>query len=285
MVWNLVTRVIVMPLALAVTGSTSIFRYLRRSVLDFDGVRASRRGCATPGSSTSRRFRWTAGRAGITHTFRGRKPAHDARRDIMAPAPRRETADPLQAVVVGGGLAGVAAATVLGERGVAVTLLERRRSSAAGRAAWTDTLADGTPFEMERGFHAFFRQYHNLRALLRRVDPELAMLEPLEDYPILGPGGMRVALRAAASTALERRGADEAHADADVARSPARERPRCARDAPVRSRAHLRAVRRHERPRLSRLARVPARRTAHALRRLLALLLQPGVGDVGRPSC
>ena len=30
---------IVIPLALVVTGSTSIFRYLRRSVLDFDGVK------------------------------------------------------------------------------------------------------------------------------------------------------------------------------------------------------------------------------------------------------
>ena len=43
---------------------------------------------------------------------------------------------------------------------------------------------------MERGFHAFFRQYYNLRALLRRVDPELDRLVPLPDYPIFGPGGM-----------------------------------------------------------------------------------------------
>ena len=42
---------------------------------------------------------------------------------------------------------------------------------------------------MERGFHAFFRQYYNLQALLRRIDAELSFLEPLEDYPILGPGG------------------------------------------------------------------------------------------------
>ena len=27
---------------------------------------------------------------------------------------------------------------------------------------------------MNRGFHAFFRQYYNLRDLLRRTDPELA---------------------------------------------------------------------------------------------------------------
>ena len=51
-------------------------------------------------------------------------------------------------------------------------------------------LADGTAFEMERGFHAFFRQYYNLQALLRRIDGELSFLEPLEDYPILGPRGL-----------------------------------------------------------------------------------------------
>lgn len=107
--------------------------------------------------------------------------------------PRREgrprLASERRAVVVGGGIAGVAAATVLAERGAQVTLLERE-SFLGGRAgAWTDRLADGTPFEMERGFHAFFRQYYNLRALLRRVDPRLSMLEPMRDYPILGPNG------------------------------------------------------------------------------------------------
>lgn len=93
------------------------------------------------------------------------------------------------AVVAGGGLAGIAAATVLAERGVAVVVAEKE-SFLGGRAgAWTERLASGEPFEMERGFHAFFRQYYNLHALLRRIDPELSFLEPLEDYPILGPGG------------------------------------------------------------------------------------------------
>jgi len=92
-------------------------------------------------------------------------------------------------VVVGGGLAGVAAATVLAERGVAVTLVERE-SFLGGRAgAWTDRLSTGEPFEMERGFHAFFRQYYNCRALLRRVDPALRHLVALDDYPLLGPAG------------------------------------------------------------------------------------------------
>jgi isorenieratene synthase len=91
--------------------------------------------------------------------------------------------------VIGGGIAGLAAATVLVERGAAVVVLERERYLGGRAGSWPDALADGTPFEMERGFHAFFRQYYNLRALLRRVDPTLAMLEPVVDYPILGPDG------------------------------------------------------------------------------------------------
>ena len=114
-----------------------------------------------------------------------------AREQLILPRPgqRDRVPSPRTAVVAGGGLAGVAAAAVLAERGVSVVLAERE-SFLGGRAgAWTDRLATGEPFEMERGFHAFFRQYYNLQALLRRIDGELSFLEPLEDYPILGPGG------------------------------------------------------------------------------------------------
>jgi carotenoid phi-ring synthase / carotenoid chi-ring synthase len=96
---------------------------------------------------------------------------------------------PERAVVVGGGIAGLAAATVLAERGARVCLVEQE-SFLGGRAgSWPDRLATGESFEMERGFHGFFRQYYNLRRLLRRVDPELSQLAPAADYPILGPDG------------------------------------------------------------------------------------------------
>nr|ASA76649.1 isorenierate synthase like protein [Pyxidicoccus sp. MCy9557] len=91
--------------------------------------------------------------------------------------------------VVGGGLAGLTAATLLAERGASVTVLEREAFLGGRVGAWMERLEDGESFEMERGFHAFFRQYYNLRALLRRVDPRLERLRKLEDYPILGPAG------------------------------------------------------------------------------------------------
>lgn len=43
---------------------------------------------------------------------------------------------------------------------------------------------------MSRGFHAFFRQYYTLRSLLRRVDPTLAHLVPVPDYPLRRGDGL-----------------------------------------------------------------------------------------------
>jgi isorenieratene synthase len=96
---------------------------------------------------------------------------------------------PDRVIVVGGGIAGLAAATVLAENGARVCLVEKETFLGGRAASWPDRLATGERFEMERGFHGFFRQYYNLRRLLRRVDPDLALLGPAGDYPILGPGG------------------------------------------------------------------------------------------------
>jgi isorenieratene synthase len=93
------------------------------------------------------------------------------------------------AVVIGGGIAGLAAATGLAERGVRVTVLERERQLGGRAGGWTERGADGTRLPMSRGFHAFFRQYYNLRALLRRADPDLSRLVPVADYPLVDARG------------------------------------------------------------------------------------------------
>lgn len=113
-----------------------------------------------------------------------------AKRLEPAPTRRRATAPRgTSAVIVGGGLAGLSAATVLAERGVRVTVVERLPTLGGRLASWPVVLPDGTTLTMERGFHAFFRQYYNIRALMRRWDPELSRLVHLADYPILGPNG------------------------------------------------------------------------------------------------
>ncbi|ORB27517.1 FAD-dependent oxidoreductase [Mycolicibacterium parafortuitum] len=97
--------------------------------------------------------------------------------------------------VVGGGIAGLAAATALAERGVAVRLYERQPYLGGRVGGWQTQLPDGTSAAMNRGFHAFFRQYYNLRDLLRRVDPTLSMLGPLDDYPLVDARGRRDTFR------------------------------------------------------------------------------------------
>ncbi len=120
--------------------------------------------------------------------------ARDRRAHVLPPLPlaAAPSGTPRRATVVGGGLAGVAAAVVLAERGVAVTLHEAGPVLGGRLAAWDDRLspeAGGTAIQMERGFHAFFRQYYNVRSLLRRIDPALRLLRPVADYPLYGPNG------------------------------------------------------------------------------------------------
>ncbi|MDO4920186.1 FAD-dependent oxidoreductase [Kocuria sp.] len=113
------------------------------------------------------------------------RPGRD-RRAVRHPGPAgnpRVDGD-RSAVVIGGGIAGIAAATALAERGVRVTLLEATERLGGRVAAWP--LEDGRT--MSRGFHAFFRQYYNLRSLLRRTDPQLQRLIPVDDYPLLRAG-------------------------------------------------------------------------------------------------
>lgn len=91
--------------------------------------------------------------------------------------------------VIGGGIAGLSAATALAERGVSVVVLEREEYLGGRVGGWSTELEDGSAATMSRGFHAFFRQYYNLRNLLERSDPGLHRLHPVEDYPLIDGSG------------------------------------------------------------------------------------------------
>lgn len=106
---------------------------------------------------------------------------------VCGNAPLRKDGLP-RVAVVGGGLAGLRAATVLGARGFPVTLFEAAPHLGGKVGAWPHRLADGTAVEVEHGFHAFFRHYYNLRRFLDEVGATPHM-RPIADYRILARDG------------------------------------------------------------------------------------------------
>jgi squalene-associated FAD-dependent desaturase len=95
------------------------------------------------------------------------------------------------AVVVGGGLAGVAAALALADAGARVTLVEvRPRLGGAAYAFRRDGLW------LDNGQHVFLRCCTAYRGLLERLGSAASTrLQPRLDIPVLTPGGRRARLR------------------------------------------------------------------------------------------
>jgi isorenieratene synthase len=86
-------------------------------------------------------------------------------------------------VVVGGGLAGLVAATELAARNFDVTLLERAGDLGGKLGGW-NVKALGEEFPVEHGFHGFFSQYYNLRELLGAAGAAGDLVES-PGYPVL----------------------------------------------------------------------------------------------------
>jgi len=103
-------------------------------------------------------------------------PADNERRPELPSTKKR-------VVVVGGGLAGLTAATELAARRFDVTLVERAAQLGGKLTAWT-VRALGEEFPVEHGFHGFFAQYYNLRGLLDAAGVR-GDLRPSPGYPVL----------------------------------------------------------------------------------------------------
>ncbi len=90
-------------------------------------------------------------------------------------------------VVVGGGLAGLACAYELSQRGFQVTLLEKSPQLGGKIASWSIQAA-GETFMMEHGFHGFFPQYYNLNSLVAELDIR-ENFQSLNSYSVLYRNG------------------------------------------------------------------------------------------------
>jgi squalene-associated FAD-dependent desaturase len=99
--------------------------------------------------------------------------------------------DRRRVLVIGGGLAGIAAALDCAAAGASVTLVEvRRRLGGAAYSFERDGLA------LDNGQHVFLRCCHAYRALLARLGSEqLTFVQPRLEIPVLSPGQAPALLR------------------------------------------------------------------------------------------
>ncbi|HUC96895.1 MAG TPA: FAD-dependent oxidoreductase [Candidatus Polarisedimenticolaceae bacterium] len=90
--------------------------------------------------------------------------------------------------VVGGGLAGIGAASLLAERGFEVTLFERNHYLGGKVGCWDVSFEDGNTTKVDHGFHAFFRHYYNLRSFMEKIGAA-ERLKTIDDYLVLAKDG------------------------------------------------------------------------------------------------
>jgi len=89
--------------------------------------------------------------------------------------------------IIGAGIAGLSAAANLAERGFEVTLFEKNNYLGGKLGSWKFE-SNGEQLQTEHGFHAFFRQYYNLRNFMKKLDIYKHLI-PIDDYIIFYQNG------------------------------------------------------------------------------------------------
>ena len=85
--------------------------------------------------------------------------------------------------IIGGGLAGLSAAVYLAERNFQIDIYEKNEYLGGKLGSWRHRFDDGYETQVEHGFHAFFRQYYNLRRMLKKIGAYQNLI-PIPDYLI-----------------------------------------------------------------------------------------------------
>lgn len=111
--------------------------------------------------------------------------------NTVDPSAPLRVAQQRRVAVIGGGLAGIAAASTLGGRGYAVTLLEAQPYLGGKLGSWKVELAPGKSEWVSHGYHAFFRHYYNLNRYLLALGIR-QKFKAISDYRILLPGGQEL---------------------------------------------------------------------------------------------
>ena len=159
--WAVVCHAVIIPLAVVKRSDVPLHRYLYTSVRDFDSVARVCERLLSAGLVDVRHRSFPGWQHGLVHTVAGSVPESIGRtarwtpgldrRAVFHPPPApvtpadaaRSPAPERHVVVVGGGIAGLAAAPGLAERGVQVTLLEREAQLGGRVRSWPVDLADG----------------------------------------------------------------------------------------------------------------------------------------------
>ena len=96
--------------------------------------------------------------------------------------------------VIGAGLAGIGAASLLAERGFGVTLFDKNSYLGGKVGSWDVSLQEGYTTKIDHGFHAFFRHYYNLRSFLEKIGAT-QRFQTIDDYLVLAGDGKRYSFK------------------------------------------------------------------------------------------